>query len=201
MIFCYNTDHMRKIIFDIETSNAFGEIESRNAYDLDLSVIVIHDSKTDEYTSFKQDELHKLWPILEETDIIIGYNSDHFDLPLLNKYYEGDLGQIKSLDILAEIKEQFGRRMKLDQIAAGTLGTAKSADGLQAVRWWRNGEYEKVIKYCIDDVKITKQIYDFAMKNSKLIFKEGGKKITIPLDTSKWDILEEAPAMTHSLPF
>jgi DEAD/DEAH box helicase domain-containing protein len=192
---------MRKIIFDIETSNAFGEIESRNAYDLDLSVIVIHDSKTDEYTSFKQDELHKLWPILEETDIIVGYNSDHFDLPLLNKYYEGDLNQIKSLDILAEIKEQFGRRMKLDQIAAGTFGTAKSADGLQAVRWWRNGEYEKVIKYCIDDVKITKQIYDYALKNNKLIFKEGGKKITIPLDTSKWDILEEAPAMTHSLPF
>jgi DEAD/DEAH box helicase domain-containing protein len=192
---------MRTIVFDIETSNLFQEVGSNNAADLDLSVVVIHDSKTDEYTSYKQDELQKLWPILEETDIIVGYNSDHFDIPLLNKYYEGDLNQIKSLDILKEIKEQFGRRMKLDQIAAGTFGTAKSADGLQAVRWWRNGEYEKVIKYCIDDVKITKQIYDYALKNGKLIFKEGGKKITIPLDTSKWEVLEEAPAMTHSLPF
>lgn len=192
---------MRKVVFDIETSNIFQEVGSNNAADLDLAVVVIHDSKTDEYTSYKQDELHKLWPILEETDIIIGYNSDHFDLPLLDKYYAGDLFQIKSLDILAEIKEQFGRRMRLDQIAGGTFGTAKSGDGLQAVRWWRNGEEEKVIKYCIDDVKITKQVYDYALKNGELKFKEGGKNITIPLDTSKWEELEEKPAMTQSLRF
>lgn len=192
---------MRKVIFDIETSNIFQEVGSNNATDLDLAVVVIHDSKTDQYTSYTQEELHKLWPILEQTDLIIGYNSNHFDLPLLNKYYQGDLFQIKSLDILAEIKEQFGRRMKLDQIAAGTFGTAKSGDGLAAVRWWRNGEREKVIKYCIDDVKITKQIYDYALKNNELKFKEGGKNNKISLDTSQWEKLEEPPIMTHSLPF
>ncbi len=192
---------MRKIVFDIETSNIFSEVGSNNSVDLDLAVVSIYDYETDSYISFEQKDLHKLWPILEKADMLIGYYSDSFDTPLLNKYYPGDLNQIKNLDILKEIKEQYGRRMKLDQLAAGTLGSAKSGNGLEAVRWWRNGEKEKVIQYCEQDVKITKEIYDYAVKNQKLYFKEGGKKNEIKLDTSKWEVLEEKPAMTHTLPF
>src|SRR6185369_7624130 len=96
---------------------------------------------------------------------------------LLNKYYRkagrGDLSKIRSLDLLKEIRNAYGRRMKLDQIAEGTFGTHKSGNGLDAIVWWRNGEVDKIIKYCKDDVKITKDVYEFAVKNKKLLFKEG----------------------------
>ena len=81
--------------------------------------------------------------------------------------------------------------MKLDQIAEGTFGINKSGDGLQAVTWWRQGEIEKIRKYCLDDVKITKDVYEFAMKNKKLMFKEGPFVKEIKLDTKHWEPLAE----------
>ncbi len=191
---------MKKIVFDIETSDLFSDVGVNDPTALNLSVIGIYDYERNVYEHFLQEDLHKLWPILESADLIIGYNSDHFDIPLLNKYYGGDLTKIKSLDMLREIKNSFGRRMKLDQIAEGTLGLNKSGIGTQATIWWKQGEYQKVIDYCLDDVKLTKNIYDYARANNKLILKEGGELITIPLNTSKWEEKEES-AITHTLPF
>jgi DEAD/DEAH box helicase domain-containing protein len=191
---------MKKIVFDIETKNLFSEVNSNNPADLDISIVGIYDYEKDTYESFTEDQFGKLWGIIEKADLLIGYNSDHFDIPLLNKYYPGDLTKIKSLDILAEIRGSFGRRMKLDQVAEGSLGINKSSVGIQAVIWWKNGEYDKVIQYCLDDVKITKDIYEYAKENNKLIFKEGGKLIEIPLDTSKWEEKQDT-SFTHTLPF
>lgn len=191
---------MRKIVFDIETRNIFADVGVNDPSKLDISVVGIYDSQTDTYSTFLQEELSKLWPILESADILIGYNSEHFDLPLLNKYYAGDLSKIKHVDILKEIRNSVGRRMKLDQVAEGTLGTKKSGHGLQAITWWKSGEIEKIKKYCLDDVKITKEIYEFALKNNKLHFQEGAQKNEIKLDTSNWEKKEET-AMTFTLPF
>lgn len=185
---------MRKITFDIETKNFFQEVGSDKPADLDISLLCIHDSETDEYDTFMHDDLDRLWPILEKADMLVGFNSDHFDIPLLNKYYDGDLTQIKSLDILKEIKDASGRRFKLDSIAEATLGINKSGHGLDAVKWWNSGEIDKIKKYCLDDVKITKEVYDYALKNGHLKYKD---KITseikvIELNTSKWE--ENSPA-------
>ncbi|MCK5027421.1 MAG: ribonuclease H-like domain-containing protein, partial [Candidatus Pacebacteria bacterium] len=147
---------MKNIVFDIETQNTFQEVGSNNVTDLDISVVCIYDFETDEYSSFMINDLNDLWPILEKANMLIGYNSDHFDIPLLNKYYQGDLSHIKSLDILKEIKESAGKRVRLDQIAEATIGENKSGHGLQAVTWWKQGEVDKIIKYCLDDVRITK---------------------------------------------
>lgn len=192
---------MRKIVFDIETSNLFSDVGKNDPSLLDISVVGIYDSETDSYTAFEQSELGKLWPILEKADLLIGFNSEHFDLPLLNKYYQGDLGKIRHVDILKEIKNSFGRRMKLDQIAEGTLGVRKSGHGLEATAWWAKGEYEKVKKYCLDDVKITKDVYEYALKNNALKFKEGSAIIDIKLDTSAWEKKDGGDAMTFTLPF
>lgn len=178
---------MRKIVFDIETRNVFADVGKNDPSLLDISLVCIHDSETDEYSSYLQEDLPKLWPILERADMLIGFNSDHFDIPLLNKYYPGDLTRIKSLDILKEIQKAYGRRMKLDQLAEGTLGKKKSGHGLEAIQWWKAGDIERIRKYCIDDVKITKEIYDYARANNKLTFKEGGKNNEIKLDTSNWE--------------
>lgn len=192
---------MRKIVFDIETQNTFQEVGSNDVTDLDISVVCIHDSETDTYSSFLREELHKLWPILEKADMMIGYNSEHFDLPLLNKYYQGDLSHIKNLDILKEIREATGKRFRLDQIAEATIGENKSGHGLQAVTWWKQGEIDKIVKYCLDDVRITKKVYDFAIKKGFLKYAIAGEEQVIKLDTSKWEIVHERerPAMTQSL--
>ena len=191
---------MRKIVFDIETSNIFSEVGSSKPTSLDIAVVGIYDSETDSYQAFFQEELVNLWPILERADMLIGYYSNNFDLPLLNKYYPGDLSKIKQLDILKEIRKQYGRGMRLDQLAEGTLGKRKSGHGLQATVWWKQGEREKVREYCLDDVKITKEIYDYAVSNQKLIFKEGSMLKEIKLDTSEWETPSENK-MTFSLPF
>ncbi len=190
---------MRKIFFDIETDGIITTLDGKYVFP-NLFVVCIYDSKTDQYKSFKEEELKELWPILETTDLLIGFNSDSFDIPVLNRYYTGDLTKIKSLDILKEIKSSYGRRMKLDQIAEGTLQRNKSGHGLEAMKWWKDGEYQKVIDYCIEDVRITKDIYEYARANNKLIFKEGGQLINIPLDTSNWESVQST-TLTHTLPF
>lgn len=111
---------------------------------MDISVGTFYDSETDTYTTITIDELHKVWPILEQADALVGYNSNHFDIPLLNKYYPGDLTQIKSIDLLEEIRKSLGRRLRLDSVAEATVGAKKSANGLQAVRWWNEGKIDEI---------------------------------------------------------
>ena len=94
-------------------------------------MVCVHDSQTNKYSSYLKDEFHKLWPLLEQADILVGYNSEHFDTPILNRYYAGDLTKIKSVDLLKEVKQVLGRRLKLDNIAQATLGVGKSGDGLE----------------------------------------------------------------------
>ena len=189
---------MRRITLDIETRGAVGSIF--DPLSLELTVIGIHDSETDTYRAFTKEELPGLWPILERADLLVGYNSDHFDIPILNKYYPGDLTKIRSLDLLAEIRSVLGRRLKLDSVAKATLGKGKSGDGLDAVRWWEEGQYEKVKKYCLDDVRITKEVYEFAITNGKVRYLDLGKRKDISLDTSRWESAQ-GTSLTHTLPF
>ncbi|MBX4210419.1 ribonuclease H-like domain-containing protein, partial [Candidatus Parcubacteria bacterium] len=165
---------------------------------LDASVIGIYDSLTDSYSAYVEEEFPKLWPILDTADLLIGFNSEHFDIPLLAKYYPGNLGRIKSVDLMKEVKASIGRRVKLDQIAEGTLGKNKTGHGLDAVTWWKRGEYEKVKAYCVEDVKITKELYDFALRNNLLKFKEDNKVMDIKLNTTGWETLAEK-VVTKSL--
>jgi len=192
--------HMRKIVFDIETKNFFQDVGKNDPSLLDIALVAIYDSETDSYSSYLENEFNKLWPIIERTNMLIGFNSDYFDIPLLNKYYPGDLTKIKSLDILREIKNSYGRRMRLDQLAEGTLGKNKSGGGADAMNWWKAGNVEKVRSYCIDDVRITKELYDYALTNNKLIFKEGGTLNEIKLDTSDWE-RPNNHKLTFSMPF
>lgn len=191
---------MRKVVFDIETRNFFFDVGKHDPTLLDIAIVAIYDSETDSYSSYLADELHKLWPILERADMLIGFTSEHFDMPLLNKYYPGDLTKIKHLDILKEIKNTYGRRMKLNQLAEGTLGKNKSGWGGDALKWWKAGQIDKIREYCIDDVKLTKELYDYAMANNKLIFKEGGQLKEISLNTLEWEKPSENK-MTFSMPF
>ncbi len=190
---------MRIVTFDIET---YGDMRGPwKPEDLELTICCIHDSETDSYYSYLKEELPQLWKILESTDILVGFNSDHFDIPVLNKYYPGDLTKIRSLDLLKEIAASLGRRVKLDAIAEGTLGLKKNGSGLQAIQWWKEGNIEKLRAYCLKDVEITKKVLDYALENNLLKFKELGIKKEVKLDTSKWLTVSAQSALTKTLGF
>jgi DEAD/DEAH box helicase domain-containing protein len=191
---------MRYVVFDLETQNIFQEVGSSDPTALDISVATAYDSETDKYTTVVVTEIEKLWPIIEKADALVGYNSNHFDIPLLNKYYPGDLTQIKSIDLLEDIKNALGRRIRLDSVAQATIGAKKSADGLQAVRWWKEGNVKDIMKYCEQDVRVTKEIFEYARKHGHVKFKDGARNREIVLDTRHWEELEDV-AMTHSLLF
>lgn len=190
---------MRIVTFDIETANWMSDVGSGNPADLTLAIICIHDTETG-YQSYLENELPKLWKILEKTDMLVGYNSNHFDIPLLNKYYPGDLTRIKSLDLMQEVHGALGRRLKLDAIAEGTIGQGKSADGLQSLKWWRNGEVEKVREYCLKDVELTKKVFEYALKHGGVKYRELGKIREVKLNTSGW-LTQNSRSLTQTLGF
>ena len=191
---------MRYVVVDLETQNIFQDVGSNDPTALDISVVTIYDSETNTYTTVTIDEIDRLWPLIEQADALVGYNSNHFDIPLLNKYYPGDLLQLKSIDLLEDIKLALGRRLRLDSVAAATVGAKKSADGLQAVRWWREGKVAEIKKYCEQDVKVTKEIFEYARQHGHVKFKDGHRKREITLDTRHWEDIPET-AITHSLLF
>ncbi len=193
---------MRVITFDIESisdSMIRGHIDVREQ---ELTVVGVHDSETGEYSSYFKEDLHRLWPILENTDMLVGFNSDSFDIPLLNRYYPGDLSHIRSLDLLSEVQKVLGRRIRLQSLAEATLGRGKSGDGLKAGEWWKAGKKDEVAKYCIEDVRITRELYDYALANGVLKYKDLRDIRDIKIDTSLWGQPSAivAPAMTHALP-
>lgn len=156
---------MPEIVFDIET---VGDIRFFDT--LKVTVVSVYDFGTDSYASFEEHELGQLWPIFEKAERLIGYNSEHFDLPVLSKYYTGDLFKFPHLDMMKVIKDATGKRFKLDDLAKATLQTQKSADGLQAMKWFEEGKIDEIKKYCEQDVRITKELYEYGRKNKMLYF-------------------------------
>ena len=191
---------MRAITFDIESisdSMVRGHVDVNEQ---ELTVVAIHDSETGEYSAYFKEELPKLWPILERADMLIGFNSDAFDIPLLNRYYPGDLSHLRSLDLLTEVQKVLGRRIRLQSLAEATLGKGKSGDGLKASEWWKEGKKEKVREYCIEDVRLTRELFDYAVTHGVLKYNDLRTIRDIKLDTSLWGRIKDGPpAMTHAL--
>lgn len=169
----------KEVVFDIETQTAAGfDYKQMRA-----SVVGVYFYETDEYICYEESEFSKLWPRLERADRLIGFNQISFDIPILNNYYPGDLGKLPQLDILEVIRKTIGFRLKLDHVAQTCLGVGKSANGLQAVEWWKQGEIQKVKDYCLQDVKVTKEVYEYGLKYGALAYEDrlGGRK-AIPVD-------------------
>ncbi len=196
---------MGEIVLDIETQNTFAEV-GNDIKGLKVSVVVVYDYETGEYKSYKEDQLNNMWPVLEQADRIIGYNSNYFDLPVLNNYYPGDLTKLPQLDMLVEVKKNLGNRLRLNDIAKATLKIEKSGDGLGAIEYFRKGDWESLTKYCKDDVKITRDIYEFGKKNKQLFFNDIMTGDTRPFPVNfdppaPEDLAAQESGVNLSLPF
>jgi len=189
-----------EVVLDIETANTFQDVGGYFPDKLDVSVVVAYFYETDEYVSYLLEDLPKLFERLERSGRIIGYNSVGFDMPVLNRYYVGDLLKIPQLDMLAKIHESLGYRIKLDDVAAATIGTRKSAHGLLAVKWWREGKVQDVIDYCKQDVVVTRGVYEFGRENGYILFDDRlGERRQVNVDFA--ENREEAQAINLSMGF
>lgn len=179
IIRCMSTE----VVLDIETKDTFQEVGSREPAKLSMSIAIVYLYADNTFRVFTEEQLPQLWPILEHASRIIGYNHRHFDMPVLNRYYRGDCMKFPLLDMMEEAQKVLGYRPSLNDIAKGTLGVEKSGHGLDAIRYWKEGDMTSLTKYCKDDVQITRDVYEYGKKNGKLLCKERfGESRVIPVD-------------------
>jgi len=159
------------IVLDIETKNLFSDVGGKeNLTKLSLSVAGVFSYADNAFLTFSENEMPQFQNLLGKTDLIIGFNIDHFDLPVLQKYLSVDLNKIPTLDIMNEVVGKMGHRVSLDDLVSNTLGKRKSANGLMAVQYWREGRIDELKKYCLDDVRLTRDLYEHGLKNGEIKF-------------------------------
>jgi DEAD/DEAH box helicase domain-containing protein len=155
-------------VFDLETQRSAAEVGGWHRADLmKISCAVLYDSKEDCYIDFLENQIPRFVEYLQTFDLVIGFNIKRFDYQVLKGYTDFDFTKLANLDILEEVKKHLGFRLSLD---SATLGTSKSADGLQALRWWQQGKILEIIAYCRQDVKITRDLYRYGSQNKYLLY-------------------------------
>jgi len=171
-----------KLVLDLETKKSFDEVGGQhNSHLLEVSVCGVYSYERDEYRAFKEEEFKEMGEWLKNASLIIGFNSKKFDFTVLQPYYKFNLSKLPHLDILEEVYHTLGHRLKLESIATATLGYGKSGSGLDALWYYKNNEWDKLIKYCLDDVKVTKEVYEYGKKHGHLWYENYGKKERIPV--------------------
>ncbi len=160
----------RFIVLDVETQKGFNEVDRKKIHQLKISVACIYDSKTDQYLSFEEKEMMKLEEYLKAADVIVGFNVRDFDLEVLAPYLLTPVKTLPVLDILVEFEKARGHRISLQSVAQATLNCSKSGSGWDALRLFKEGRMDELKRYCIDDVRITKDVYDYGLKNGKIMF-------------------------------
>jgi len=139
-----------------------------------ISVTVIFDSLENRFLVFEEERTDDLIDHLTKADLIIGFNIKKFDYKVLGAYTEKDLKTLPTFDILEDVYRRLGFRLGLDHLATETLNTGKTADGLQAVEWFRQGEMKKLTEYCRHDVATTKDLFLYGLKNGHIIYRKKG---------------------------
>lgn len=154
------------IYFDIETQNIFQEVGGHYPERLKISVAVSYDSQDASFHRYLEADAEQLALDLQSTDLVVGYNLYGFDYPVLQQYTDKVvLAELPTVDMMRELQKLLGFRPKLDSVASATLQVGKSADGLQAVRWWREGKINEILAYCQQDVVVTRDLYLFGKNN------------------------------------
>ena len=154
------------VVFDLETQRSFDEVGGRTQFDkLGVSAAVAYRYDLDQFLEFTEDDIGRLIDLLCEADLVVGYNILGFDYEVLRAYTERDLRALPTVDLMRDLEARLGFRPKLDSVVQPTLGVGKSADGLQALEWWREGRLDLIEKYCIDDVRLTRDLYLFGKRN------------------------------------
>jgi DEAD/DEAH box helicase domain-containing protein len=171
-------------VLDIETRRSAKEVGGwHRAERMGVSCAVLYDSKTDKYKDYDQADIDVLVRDLKALDLVIGFNIIRFDYKVLTGLSPFDFYGLPTLDLLVKVHDRLGYRLALDSLASQTLGTSKSADGLKALEWWQQGEIKKIITYCRQDVKVTRDLYLYGKEKGFLVFKnKAGQRVRVPVN-------------------
>jgi DEAD/DEAH box helicase domain-containing protein len=124
-----------------------------------------------------------MFALLRRAGLVVGFNSLRFDYAVLQPFADFDLRDLPSLDMLEEIKRRLNYRVSLDNLGQTTLGIGKTADGLQALQWWKEGRLDEIAAYCRRDVDVTLRLYEYGRREGHLLFtNKAGQKVRVPLE-------------------
>jgi hypothetical protein len=175
---------MNLVYFDVETQRSAEEVGGwENARDLGLSIGVTYSTDRGGYKIYSEKTVNDLITELQRADLVIGFNNLRFDYEVLHGYTVFDLRQLPTLDLLVDLQKTLKHRLSLDAIGTATLGMEKTADGLQAIQWFREGKLLEIAEYCCYDVKLTRLVHEYG-KAAKQIFylNRFGKKLSVPVN-------------------
>lgn len=174
-------------VFDLETKRSAKEVGGwHKANKMGISMAVVYDGQSDQFHSYEEHEVPQLLEHLFSLELVIGFNNKRFDNKVLSGYTDKPLSRLPSFDILEHITNQLGYRLSLDRLAEHTLEVQKSGDGLQALRWYKQGEIEKIRTYCQKDVEITRDLFLHGLRQQHLLFQnKAGKVVRLPVDFSR----------------
>jgi DEAD/DEAH box helicase domain-containing protein len=164
---------MNIVFFDVETKRTFDEVGGRhNIRKLGLSVAVTYSTADGTFRHYTEERVADLITELRAADLVVGFNVLRFDYEVLRAYTDDPLDGLPTVDMLDHIHKRLGFRVSLDSLAGSTLGTAKSADGLQAVRWYREGRIQEILDYCQQDVEVTRRLYEYGQQYKHLKYRD-----------------------------
>ena len=160
------------LVIDLETKKSFAEVGGeKNIRDLGISVAGVYSYNKNAFFAFEEHELSKVQEMINESSHVIGFNIIHFDLPVLEPYVDkGSLDRLAVTDLFVHAVNFLGHRVGLGALAQATLGESKSGHGLEALEWFRQGRVEEVKKYCLDDVRLTRDLFEYGKKHGHVLF-------------------------------
>ncbi len=171
------------VYFDLETQKSADEVGGWNYISrMRMSVGVTFSTTRREYLIYGEKEVNDLIAELQRADLVVGFNVLRFDYEVLHGYTPMDLRQVPTLDMLVELQKVLPHRLSLDSISAATLGVEKTSDGLQALRWFREGKLLEIAEYCCYDVKITALVHQYGAAHKQLYYRNRfGNKLSVPV--------------------
>lgn len=175
---------MNIVYFDLESQKTFQEIGGRDPSKLLLACGVTWSTERNEFAVYWEQGVQALVDELKSADKVVGFNIINFDYQVLKPYVPNEnFRTIRSVDMLQDIFKALNFRLSLDSIAKATLGTTKTADGLQSVEWFRNGKLDKVAEYCKADVDITRRVHEFGRDNGYVnYYSKLGSKLKVSVN-------------------
>jgi hypothetical protein len=166
------------VYFDLETQRTANDAGGwHRKRDMGMSIAVTYSTRLGAYRIFTEKNVQELVDQLVRADLVIGFNVINFDYEVLMGYTILDLPhQCQTLDLLVELEKRLGHKLSLDTVATASLGVGKTGDGLDAIRWWREGRLLEIAEYCCFDVKCTKLVHEFGSENRKLFYHDRFQK-------------------------
>jgi hypothetical protein len=171
---------MDTLVFDIETQNFFTDpdVGWNNFGALKISTVGVYSYMKDKYFAFEEDEMEKIADLFRDATRIVGFSSNRYDIPVLNLYFQRlaatrsggsarpvlNIWEKERVDLLEEVEMAAGQRISLSRLAEANLGVKKDHHGSEAIGLYKEGRMDELKEYCLNDVKLTKELYDLYRK-------------------------------------